>query len=78
MPAPKWLNRVVIDAIHLDQIREHGGLSGMDNESVLVAALERPKRKWEEDDPKPDTAVKVTGPIKPDSATGQLAALKGR
>jgi death-on-curing protein len=56
MPAPKWLNRVTIDAIHLDQIREHGGLLGIENESVLLAALERPKRKWEEEDPKPDLA----------------------
>jgi death-on-curing protein len=56
VPVPKWLNRVTIEAIHLDQIREHGGLLGIENESVLVTALERPKRKWEEEDPKPDLA----------------------
>jgi death-on-curing protein len=55
MVAPKWLNRVTIDAIHLDQIREHGGLKGIDNEAALAAALERPKKRWEEED-KPDLA----------------------
>jgi len=24
---PRWLDRVVIDAIHNEQIREHGGLA---------------------------------------------------
>ena len=55
MPTPKWLNRVVIDAIHLDQLREHGGLRGMRNEPALTAALESPKTRWEEED-KPDLA----------------------
>jgi death-on-curing protein len=52
---PRWLNRVVIDAIHLDQLREHGGLRGMRNEPALTAALESPKKRWEEED-KPDLA----------------------
>ncbi len=55
MPAPKWLNRVTIDAIHLDQMREHGGVRGMKNEHALEAALARPARKWVEED-KPDLA----------------------
>lgn len=55
MATPRWLNRVTIDAIHLDQIREHGGLKGVDNEAALTAALERPRRRWEEED-KPDLA----------------------
>ena len=55
MATPRWLNRVVIDAIHLDQLREHGGLRGMRNEPVLTAALESPKKRWEEED-KPDLA----------------------
>ena len=25
---PRWLGRVVVDAIHADQLREHGGLPG--------------------------------------------------
>jgi death-on-curing protein len=55
VPTPKWLNRVVIDAIHLDQLREHGGVRGMRNEPALSAALESPKTRWEEED-KPDLA----------------------
>ena len=55
MPTPKWLNRVTIDAIHLDQMREHGGIRGMRSEAELEAALERPRRKWEEED-RPDLA----------------------
>jgi death-on-curing protein len=43
---PRWLSRVVVDAIHSDQLREHGGLPGMRDESVLESALARPKQKW--------------------------------
>jgi death-on-curing protein len=43
---PKWVDRVVVDAIHLDQIREHGGLAGVRDENALEAALARPKHKW--------------------------------
>ena len=42
----RWLARVVVDAIHLDQIREHGGLAGIRDENALEAALARPRRKW--------------------------------
>jgi death on curing protein len=43
---PRWLSRLVIDALHNDQIREHGGLSGIRDENVLESALARPKQKW--------------------------------
>lgn len=43
---PKWLSRVVVDAIHNDQLREHGGLSGIRDENVLESALARPQQKW--------------------------------
>lgn len=45
-PTPVWLSRVVVDAIHLDQLREHGGLSGVRDENVLESALARPQQKW--------------------------------
>ena len=32
--------------MHLDQIREHGGLSGVRDEALLDAALARPQHKW--------------------------------
>lgn len=43
---PRWLGRVVVDAIHNDQLREHGGRPGIRDENVLVAALARPQQKW--------------------------------
>ena len=36
----------MVDAIHLDQIREHGGLRGIRDENLLESALARPKQKW--------------------------------
>jgi len=43
---PEWLERVVVDAIHLDQLREHGGLAGIRKENTLESALARPKNRW--------------------------------
>ena len=43
---PKWLSRVVVDAIHNDQLREHGGLPGVRDENVLESSLARPQQKW--------------------------------
>ena len=60
MANPKWLNRVTLDAIHLDQLREHGGMRGMRDEAALEDALERPPRRWEEKD-KPDLARLAAG-----------------
>lgn len=43
---PKWLSRIVVDAIHNDQIKEHGGLPGIRDENALESALARPQQKW--------------------------------
>jgi len=43
---PRWLARMVVDAIHGDQLREHGGLPGVRDENVLESALARPQQKW--------------------------------
>ncbi len=37
--------RLVVDAAHLDQLREHGGLTGVRDENGLEAALARPQQK---------------------------------
>jgi death-on-curing protein len=37
---------LVVEAIHFDQVREHGGLSGLRDEGALEAALARPRNKW--------------------------------
>jgi death on curing protein len=47
---PVWLDRVTVDAIHHDQIREHGGLPGPRDENALESALARPRQKWNYDD----------------------------
>jgi death-on-curing protein len=53
--APTWLRRVVVDAIHADQVRAHGGLPGVRDENVLESALARPQQKHAYD-PKIDLA----------------------
>ena len=56
MREPKWVPRVVIDAVHFDQLREHGGLAGLRDEHTLEAALARPRQKWHYD-PEADLAT---------------------
>lgn len=46
MPEPRWVDRIVVDAIHLDQIRQHGGRAGLRDENALEVALARPRQKW--------------------------------
>ncbi len=46
MKEPRRVPRLVVDAAHLDQIREHGGLPGVRDENGLEAALARPRQKW--------------------------------
>ena len=44
---PRWVSRIVIDSVHFDQIREHGGLHGIRDENALESALARARNKWE-------------------------------
>jgi death-on-curing protein len=37
---------VVVDAIHFDQIREHGGMHGVRDENALEATLARARQRW--------------------------------
>ena len=43
---PVWVNRLVLDAVHFDQLREHGGLPGIREEDTLEAVLARPQQRW--------------------------------
>jgi death on curing protein len=43
---PGWVERLVVDAVHLDQLREHGGLVGVRDDNTLESALARPRQKW--------------------------------
>lgn len=45
-PEPRWLDRLVVEAMHVDQVREHGGLIGLRDENALVAALARARQRW--------------------------------
>lgn len=53
-PEPVWLSRMVVDAVHHDQLREHGGLPGIRDENVLESALARPRQQWHYDNEKAD------------------------
>ena len=41
----RWLTRLVLDAIHTEQVREHGGLRGVRDENLLESALARPQHR---------------------------------
>lgn len=42
---PRWLSRLAVDAIHSDQLRQHGGLAAVRDENALESALARPQQK---------------------------------
>jgi death-on-curing family protein len=56
MDEPTWLSRLAIDALHLDQLREHGGLRGVRDDNALESALARPRQRWRYD-PEADLAA---------------------
>lgn len=62
MQEPVWLTRPIIDAIHADQVRLHGGASGVRDENALESALARPRQKLA---------------YQPDSSLAALAAAYG-
>jgi death-on-curing protein len=43
---PIWVPRLVVEAVHLDQVRTHGGLAGLRDDHALEAALARPQQRW--------------------------------
>jgi death-on-curing protein len=47
--APVWLERTVVEAIHADLIREHGGSTGIRDGNLVDSALTRPRQKWHYD-----------------------------
>jgi death-on-curing protein len=42
---PRWVDRLVVEAVQFDLIREHGGMPGLRDEHALEAALARPRRR---------------------------------
>jgi death on curing protein len=51
-----WVSRLVLDAVHLDQLREHGGLPGVREENTLEAGLARPQQRHHYE-PQTDLAI---------------------
>jgi len=47
MPGPRWLTRLVADAIHSELLLEHGGAPGIRHggEEMIESALARPKNR---------------------------------
>ena len=60
MEEPTWLSRLAIDALHLDQLREHGGMRGLRDENALESTMARPRHRWQHD-PKADLAALAAG-----------------
>lgn len=46
MEEPVWLDRKIVEAIHADQIRRHGGAFGLRDPEALESALARPVHRW--------------------------------
>lgn len=46
MSEPRWLPRLAVEAMHLDQLRQHGGATGLRDEGLLESALARPRQRW--------------------------------
>jgi death on curing protein len=43
---PVWLSRPIVEALHADQVREHGGQLGLRDIGLLESALARPQNVW--------------------------------
>jgi death on curing protein len=46
MDEPEWITREMLDAMHADQIRQHGGSYGVRDDGLLESALMRPQNRW--------------------------------
>ena len=51
-----WIEKLLAIAIHERQLAEHGGSSGVRDESLLDSALARPQQRHSYGDPPPDLA----------------------
>lgn len=51
---PRWLTRFILERVHEQQIREHGGEHGVRDKSLLQSALHRPKNTFAYE---PDTSL---------------------
>ncbi|MDP2183435.1 MAG: type II toxin-antitoxin system death-on-curing family toxin [Actinomycetota bacterium] len=42
---PRWVSRLVADAVHFDLLATHGGMPGFRDEDALESALARPRQR---------------------------------
>lgn len=43
---PRWLPRLLVDTIHEELIREHGGNYGIRDDGLIDSALSRARNRW--------------------------------
>ena len=43
---PRWVSRVVVDAIQTDMLLTHGGMPGLRDENLLESTLARPQQRF--------------------------------
>jgi death-on-curing protein len=43
---PIWITRAILEAMHSDQLRAHGGQPGLRDADLLESALARPRNSW--------------------------------
>jgi death-on-curing protein len=46
---PRWIPRLVVDAIQTDMLLTHGGMPGLRDENALESALARPRQRFSYD-----------------------------
>ncbi|MEJ2679411.1 MAG: type II toxin-antitoxin system death-on-curing family toxin [Gemmatimonadota bacterium] len=56
MEEPTWLDGLLLEALHADQLLQHGGGLGVRDEALLESVLRRPKQHWH-DAPETDVAA---------------------
>jgi len=54
-PEPEWLEERAVRLFHKRQLVEHGGMSGVRDENMLMSALAKPQQLWCYGTPPPDT-----------------------
>lgn len=43
---PRWVTSTIVQAIHADQVRQHGGTLGLRDKGLLESALQRAPNHW--------------------------------
>lgn len=51
---PRWITRTMLDAMHADLLRRHGGLPGVNADGLISLALARPRDRWATKERRPD------------------------